>query len=160
MGLAADALPDWLRGGADWSLFATYTWDPRKGKPPRTAEQVQQEVRSYLRRLDRAGRPVSSAITFSERHSSGYWHGHGLLSLPIGVLRGDIKALHREWFSQKGYIRLEQPVSAGAVSRYLAKYLTKRFTDWSIWPDPSPGSLGPMFDGNRAALGHSVVTNL
>jgi len=143
---AAAALQRWLPSAASWDLFATYTWDPDKGTPPRRGEHVQTAVRAFHSNIHKTRPGGCQAITFAEPHRSGFWHGHGLIALPGGLLKGDLKHLHKHWYERHGYVRFETPQSEFAVSRYLAKYLVKQKAEWCVWPDAaSQGTTNGWF---------------
>lgn len=134
---ARDATGAFVASLRPWQLFATLTYDPEKVargqhlSADRAAHvspwKAQRDARLFLRNSSlKLGRPVVGVVGI-EPHKSGSMHMHGVLDLgALGVQRGDIKALHSQWFARNGFIRLEVPRSLEDVAGYCGKYLCKQ----------------------------------
>jgi hypothetical protein len=136
-----EAMGEWVESLGPWDYFVTLTFDPWKVPrsdarhaaqsyelPPKISEWCgARRFANFLRRApDVLEREVEGVVAL-ERHKSGQPHGHGLLRVAEGPRRGDIRALSEDWrgLAGNGWIRLERPKSAGDVSGYCAKYMTK-----------------------------------
>lgn len=134
------AMAGWIRESMRWDYFVTITFDPwamggdlaaprsDTALPPAVSRwNAQRRFESFLQRAPRAlGRPADGVVAL-ELHKSGQPHGHGLLSVSGGPLRGDVVLLGRDWRGRpgNGYIRIERPRSEGDVAGYCAKYMAK-----------------------------------
>lgn len=148
-----DAFGEWLSTLADWDLFATFTYDQRRGQDagivprdyvgPISDFTSRGHVERYVRQAEKLLQRQLQVICALEHHASGWPHWHGLIA--AGGLRAqDFGILVKLWYEAHGYIRLEAPrdkqpfpyevdpkrgadcdTSPLAVAAYCAKYLVK-----------------------------------
>lgn len=82
------------------------------------------------------------AFLVAEEHRLGTYHTHGLvMTYPVSLLQlpGSLRFVWLLGFETYGLCRMEDIRSVGGVAGYVAKYITKRVSDYDIY------SCGPQF---------------
>lgn len=133
---ARDGMAEWVVGLADWDLYATLTYDPKR---PRlvSGDEVSNVVapspsatkRHVSKWVAEASCIVGEAVGVAgglEYHKNGWPHWHALVACG-GVTTAEFTAMSAAWFKLYGFARFDRVDrgDVGAIARYVSKYLTK-----------------------------------
>jgi hypothetical protein len=132
---------EWIASMGDWHVFGALTYDQRRRTTVPGADVARAHVRSWLLGLQRdPAVDAEAAVVALEYQKNGWPHFHPLVRVRGGVRNGLFAAAGQRWYAEHGYARLEAPRSAGDVSAYAAKYLSKDLSrgDVLFWPSRGP----------------------
>lgn len=114
------ALSDFV-GQRSWDVMFTATFATKCRYPRQAIETTLRDI------------PVCRKYFIAaEPHRLGGYHTHGLIEFNGGADFDHAAGYVQDHMRKRGYARVEEVRSVGAVSAYVCKYMTKTLGDWDI----------------------------
>jgi hypothetical protein len=142
----ADLYGEWIAQLADWEVFVTLTYDPKKHPWCPSDRETWKHWRWWIHGQIGPSLPGLRAVGAIEHHASGWPHVHSLVGWPTRAnpslpLARYPKVFYEPWFEEHGYARVDTVTSTVGAAAYVSKYLTKTLGNphgpgLMVYPDP------------------------